>query len=68
MLKDQEGDLEQRFFFKQGTHNGPGPWPSWCFHENTDVDKFKTVYKQANLLLVCGHVSYKGNAKVAGSQ
>lgn len=43
MLKDQEGDLEQRFFFKQGTHNGPGPWPSWCFHENTDVDKFKTV-------------------------
>lgn len=24
-------------------------------------DKFKTVYKQASLLLVCGHVSYKGS-------
>lgn len=47
-----------------GQHLGP----AGVFMKILMPDKFKTVYKQANLLLVCGHASYKGNARVAGSR
>lgn len=41
--------------------------PAGVFMKILMSDKFKTVYKQSNLLSVRGHVSYKGNARVAGS-
>lgn len=47
-----------------GQHLGP----AGVFIKILMSHKFKTVYKQAILLLVCFHVSYKGNARVAGSQ
>lgn len=47
-----------------GQHLGP----AGVFMKILMSGRFKTVCKQANLLLVCGHVSYKGNARVAGSQ
>lgn len=72
-MKDQEGDLEQRifvffFFFNKRHMMRQHLDPAGVFMKILMSDKFKTVYKQSNVLLVCGHVSYNGNARVAVSQ
>lgn len=71
-MKDQGGDLEQRifvvFFLNKRHIMGQHLGPAGVFMKILMSGRFKTVCKQANLLLVCGHVSYKGNARVAGSQ
>lgn len=56
------------FFLNKRHIMGQHLGPAGVFIKILMSHKFKTVYKQAILLLVCFHVSYKGNARVAGSQ
>lgn len=56
------------FFLNKRHITGQHLGPAGVFMKVLMYYKFKTVYKWANLLLVCGRISCKGNARVAGSQ